>query len=175
MEQPATRWSWPLRLIHWLMALALLGNIAVGWYADELPLSKAKLEWFLVHKSLGITLLALVVLRIIVRAASKNPPDAPMPAWQQSASRLSHLLLYLLMLMVPLAGWWLNSVANYSLSWFGLVKLFPIAEPAESLTSLAVAIHTFSAWTLLALVALHLLAALKHRFIDRDDVLKRML
>ncbi|MEM9304937.1 MAG: cytochrome b [Pseudomonadota bacterium] len=169
-----SRYDRVAQTLHWVMAVVLGANLALGWYAESLGRSRRQLELFLWHKSLGITLLALVMLRLGWRWWRGAPAPVPMPRWQLQASRASHALLYLLMVLVPLAGWLLNSAANVPLNWFGLFRvpdLIEASKPARAWLELA---HYWLAWSLAALVVIHLLAALKHALIDRDDVVARM-
>jgi cytochrome b561 len=148
-------WGSVTRALHWLIALAVVG----------------------LHKSMGLTVLVLVVLRIAWRIGEAvrpaHPPD--MPAWQARASTAVHLGLYTVMLGMPLSGWWFNSAANFPLRWFGLFKVPALAGADAGAKALAGAIHFYGAWLLALLFVLHVAGALKHHFVDRDAVLRRML
>lgn len=169
-------WGWISQGLHWLMAALILLNAGLGWYAEQLGRSPQQLKVFLWHKSIGLTVLALVAVRLAWRAPQRSPgmPDHA-AAWERAAARTSHVLLYLLMFAIPLAGWVLNSAANVPLRWFGLIEIPAIAPANEALKEIAETIHVWLAWSLIGLVAIHAGAALKHHFRDRDDVLRRML
>ena len=169
-------WGTLSMLFHWLVALAILGNFALGWYAEGMRLSPLQLKLFLYHKSIGLTILALALLRLLWRWSQPVPALPPaMPAWERRAAHLSHFLLYLLMLATPLAGWYLNSVANVPLRWFGWFEVPALAAGNDAVREPAELLHVVLAWSLIIVAALHVGAALKHHFHDRDDVLRRML
>ncbi len=158
------------------MALLILGNMGLGYYAHGLPLSPDKLKLFLWHKSLGITVLALAVIRLVWAVFQRRPEwPSSMARWQQIGARISHVALYLLMFAVPTSGWLLNSAANVPLRYFGWFTLPNLIGGDEAKKALFSSIHEYLFWALLALVVLHLLAALKHQFIDKDGMLRKML
>ena len=170
-------WGNVTRALHWLIALAVVGLYCVGWFMKGLPNSPDKIKVYALHKSMGLTVLALVVLRIAWRigeaARPANPPG--MLAWQARVSTAVHLGLYTVMLGMPLSGWWFNSAANFPLRWFGLFKVPALAGADAGAKALAGAIHFYGAWLLALLFVLHVAGALKHHFLDRDEVLRRML
>jgi cytochrome b561 len=140
----------------------------------ELPLSPARIRLFSWHKWAGIAILALTVLRLVWRLTHRPPADVPMPAWQARASHAVHGALYALCLAIPLVGWAYSSAAGFPVVWFGVLPL-PDWVPVDA--ALAQALkpwHERLAWLLVLGVALHLGAALKHQFIDRDGLLERM-
>lgn len=170
-------WGSVTRTLHWLIALAVVGLFCVGWYMKGLPNTPGKVKVYALHKSMGLTVLALVALRIAWRIAEAVRPAHPpgMPAWQARASAAVHLGLYAVMLGMPLSGWWFNSAANFPLRWFGLFKVPALAGADAGAKALAGAIHFYGAWLLALLFVLHVAGALKHHFVDRDMVLRRML
>ena len=171
---PATRYTDTAIALHWLLALMLLVSFGVGRYMADLPLSPQRLRLFNWHKWAGATILALTLLRLLWRATHRPPALPTMPRWQVWAARLSHALLYLLCLAVPLVGWGRSAAAGYPLVWFGVLPLPDIAPVDRDLTALLKTWHANLAWALAALVLLHLGAALKHQLIDRDGLLARM-
>ena len=173
-ERPTARYTLPAIGLHWLLAVMILGSFGVGLYMADLPFSPSRLKLYNWHKWAGVTILALAVLRLAWRLTHRPPAPPPMPAWQQRASALTHGLMYALFFVIPLVGWAYSSAAGFPIVWFGVLPL-PDFVPADK--ALAEAIkpwHGWLAWTLIALVALHVAAALKHHFIDRDGLLSRM-
>lgn len=169
------RWGAVARLFHWLMAIGILGVGALGVYMTGLPRGMGKLQVYALHKSIGLTLLALFLLRLLWRLADRRPLDEPAPRWQLRAAHLTHGLLYLLMAAIPLSGWLLNSVRGFPLQWFKLFNLPALAGKDEDAVGLAHVAHEYLFWLLVVVVVGHAGAALKHHLIDRDDTLRRML
>ena len=178
-------------VLHWLMALLIIWQIWIGiWMSDAIddPATQAAAyEAFQFHKSLGLTLLVLTVLRVIWRLTHIFPTlPAHMPRWHAASARLSHFLLYGFMLIIPLSGWlyvstgW-NSDTGTAFSiptvWFGMFVWphIPGVDSNATLADISMEAHELLAWGLIALLVLHVLAALKHHFADRDDVLWSML
>jgi cytochrome b561 len=160
--------------LHWTIALAILCNFLLGVYMSGLAISPAKLTLYSYHKWLGVTIFMLVLVRVAWRLGHRPPPLPPMPAWQRSAARASHVLLYLLTLAVPVAGWLFSSASGFQTVWLGLLPLPDLVARDRQLADLMKAMHWYLNLTMLALVVVHSLAALKHHFVDRDDVLSRM-
>ncbi|MCE3001833.1 MAG: cytochrome b [Xanthomonadaceae bacterium] len=172
------QWDWggAMRLLHWAIALGVIGLLAVGWWMGDLPNGPRKIEIYKLHKSVGLTVLALMTLRIALRLAHRRRPTPPaMPAWQQRAADASHLAMYLLLLAMPLSGWLYNSASNFPLKWFELFRVPALSGRDETLKAISGAVHEYAAIALAALVCLHVAAALKHHFVDRDGVLRSML
>lgn len=185
------RYSTVAIILHWLMALLILWQVWIGiWMtgAIEDPATQAAAyQGYQFHKSLGLTLLVLALLRLGWRLAHPVPPmPATMPGWQKVAGRLSHALLYVLMVAIPLTGWlyvstgW-NSDTGRPLSiptvWFGLFEWpdIPGLDGNSALADVVVEAHELMAFTTLGLLVIHVAAALKHHFADRDNVLWSML
>ncbi len=170
------RWGTTARLLHWSIALLIIGLVAVGLLMQELPNSLFKLKVYAWHKSFGITVLLLVVIRLGWRLVDSRPAyPASLPRWQKRLSSLAHGLMYLLMIGMPLSGWLYNSAANFPLRWFGLLSLPALAGPDPELKQLARALHEYGFYVLGALFTVHVGAALHHHFIKRDATLARML
>lgn len=174
--RPPARWGAVSQAFHWTSALLLVAIGALGLYMEDLPNAPDKIRLYALHKSLGITLLALVVLRLAWRLA--RPVPAPSPALSiriRRAAAAVHWGLYALMLGVPLAGWVMNSAAGYPLQWFGLFNLPAIAPAREALADLAGELHELGFWLLALLATGHVLGALYHHLFLGDDTLQRML
>lgn len=164
------------KLFHWSTAVLIIVMFALGWLAVAWPMSPTKIELFNWHKSLGLLILAWVVLRLSWRLTRPVPalPDE-LSRTERWAARLSHGALYLLMLAMPLSGWVINSAADFPLRWFGLFLVPQLVAPDEGLQDAAEAVHFALFWSLLAIVVLHTAAALHHHYIRKNDVLRRML
>jgi cytochrome b561 len=166
--------------LHWLLALAIIGSFSLGVYMHDLPFSIARVKLFNYHKWAGITILALSVLRLLWRLTHRPPPLSPRqmaltPAWQQRAAKVSHTLMYVLFLAVPLLGWAYSSAAGVPVVWFGVLPLpdwMPVNRDLAN--SLLKPLHAYAAFTLAGVVLLHVAAAIKHQFVDRDRLMSRM-
>jgi cytochrome b561 len=160
--------------LHWLLALALLGSLGLGWMMTGLPLSPLRLKLYNWHKWAGICILALSGLRLAWRWRHPAPPLLRMPGWQRVAARAVHAGLYALFFAVPLAGWAYSSAAGFPVVVFGILPL-PDWVPADrALGELVKPLHRALAYTLALLAALHVAAALEHHFVARDGLLHRM-
>ncbi len=170
----ATRYTPIAIVLHWLLALAIVGAFGVGLYMTELPFSPARLKLYNWHKWAGVTILALSALRLLWRLTHRPPADAPMPAWQARAAHATHHLLYVLFFAVPLAGWAYSSAAGYPIVWFGVLPLPDFVPKDPGLADTFKLLHKLSAYGLALLVLAHVGGAIKHHFIDRDGLLARM-
>ncbi|MFN3295301.1 cytochrome b [Caldimonas sp.] len=165
--------------LHWLLALGLLGMLALGLYMTGLPMSPSRLKLYNWHKWAGIVILTLSALRLLWRLTHR-PPALPqqvlrhMPAWQRVAHHGTHLALYLLFFAVPLMGWAYSSAAGFPVVLFGVLPLPDFVPADRALAETLKPWHGALAYTLAALIVLHVLGALKHQLIDRDGLLSRM-
>ena len=159
---------------HWLMALLILGNFCLGLYMADLPLSLQRLKLFNYHKWTGATILAIAALRLLWRLTHRPPADLPAPAWQTRAAHVTHWSLYALFFAVPLAGWAYSSASGFPVVVFGVLPLPDFVPKDKALAESLKEVHETLAWVLFTLVALHVAAALKHTFHDRDGLLRRM-
>jgi cytochrome b561 len=160
--------------LHWLLALMIFGSLGVGLYMTGLSMSPTRLKLYNWHKWAGVTILVLSALRLLWRLAHQPPPDAPGPRWQQQAANWTHRLLYVLFFAVPLAGWAYSSAAGFPVVWFGVLPLPDFVSPDKALAESLKTLHRLLAYALATLVVLHVAAALKHHFLDRDGLLHRM-
>lgn len=160
--------------LHWLLALALLGMLVLGPTMTSLPISPLRLKLYNWHKWAGTCILALSLLRLAWRLSHRPPPPPPMPAWQRLAMSFSHRLLYLLFVAVPLAGWAYSSATGFPVVPFGLWQLPDFVPADRALAEAIKPVHATLAYTLALVSAVHVAAALKHQFIDRDGLLARM-
>lgn len=170
------RWGPVSQLLHWLIVLLILGQGTVGLLMTEMRNSPDKIEVYALHKSVGLTLLALVALRLAWRLYAGSPlAVASMPRWQARIASLTHGLLYVLLFAMPLTGWLLNSAAGFPLQWFGLFNLPDIAATDHDLHELAEEAHGLLFWTLVVVALVHAGAAVHHHVFLRDATLARML
>ncbi len=162
--------------LHWLMALMIIGGLAMGLLLDDMPLSPLKLKMLSWHKWNGITVLWLALLRLGVRHISGAPGlPASMPDWQKQAAVWGHRLLYLLMLLIPLSGWLMSSAKGFPVKYFGVLPLPDLVGKNAELADLLHEVHEMLCTLLLLVLAGHVGAALKHHYFERDDILTRML
>jgi len=170
------RYSLPARLLHWAVAAGIVTAVGIALAFDDLPLSPARIRLLNYHKWAGVSVLFLVVVRIAVRLWLKPPAlPASMRAWEFKLAAATHHLLYALMVLVPVFGWLASSALGFPPVWFGIVHLPALLEKNKAVADVLQPIHMTLAWTLVALVVLHVVAALKHRFFDHDKVMDRML
>jgi cytochrome b561 len=183
---PVRRYTFIAMVLHWLVAILMLVNIALIWSVDLLPDERIR-PVIDAHKSIGITVLGLVLLRLLWRAANPPPPlPDGYPRWQKAAAHSAHVALYLLILALPLSGWMHDSAwkaaGEIPMYWFGLfqwprigwiTQLDPVFK--ERLHDVFGATHAWLSYLLYALFALHVGAALKHQYWDRHAELQRML
>jgi cytochrome b561 len=174
MSPPVLRYSTPAIVLHWLLAVAIVCSFCLGLYMTGLPFSPARLKLYNYHKWAGVTILGLSAARLLWRLARRPPADVPMPAWQRIAAHATHGLLYVLFFAVPLVGWAYSSAAGFSIVWFGVLPLPDFVPVDKALAALLKPWHGRLAITLMCVVGLHVLGALKHQFIDRDRLIARM-
>lgn len=160
--------------LHWVLALAILASLAVGVYMADLPVSPWRLKLYSWHKWAGITILVLSALRLSWRLTHRPPADVAMPAWQRRAAHATHGALYALFFAVPLSGWSFSSAAGFPVVWFGVLPLPDFVPVDKALSQTLKLVHNVFAFSLATLVVVHVAAALKHHFVDRDGLLRRM-
>lgn len=171
-----TRYTRTAISLHWLVALGLFGAFGLGLYMTDLPLSPYKLKLYSWHKWAGVSLFLLVLFRLGWRLGHPPPPlPMSMPAILRVIAHLTHVLLYVLMIAIPLSGWLMSSAKGFQTVWFGLLPLPDLVAKNAELGDQLQWLHMTLNYALAALVLAHIGAALKHRFIDRDDILSRML
>jgi cytochrome b561 len=182
---PRSTYSSVAMTLHWLIAILMLTNIGLAWYFGTLK-GPAEVAPLALHKSIGITVLLLTLARIGWRLAFPPPPlPAHMAAWERAAAKTTHLIFYVLMLAMPLSGWAMVSASPlirvHPTVLYGYIPWPAVPYPGldsdqlHAIRKLAGRTHATLAWVAYATIALHVAAALKHQFWDRDDVLARML
>jgi len=170
------RYTRTARVLHWLAALLIFTGFGLGLYMTDLEFSPDKLRYYAWHKWLGITVFLLAAARLAWRAANPAPalPNA-MPTWQRRVAGAAHVLLYVLMVAIPLSGWIYSSATGVSVSYLNLVDLPNLVPKDRELAKTLLLVHQSLNYLLAAVVTVHVSAALWHHFVDRDDVLARML
>lgn len=162
-------------LFHWIMAIIIIGIIIVGLTMTRIKESPLQDTLFRFHKEFGILILILVIPRILWRFYNIIPTTYSWPHWERFAAHTIHKFFYIIMFASPITGWLMNSAAAFPVSFFGLFYLPSLISENKPLASYLDKIHIYLAYTLIALIIIHIAAALKHYFIDKDDILQRML
>jgi cytochrome b561 len=162
--------------LHWLVALLIFAAFPLGLYMHDLPLSPYKLRLFSYHKWIGITVLLLAVIRVTWRSTHRPPlmPDT-MLRWEKIAAESVHYLLYTLIFIIPITGWLMSSAKGFQTVWFGVLPLPDLVGKDKELGKLLEEVHAYLNYIMLGLVVAHVGASLKHHFIERDDILTRMI
>ena len=164
------------RTLHWSMAVLMIGLIALGLYMTEQPDGDPKWALYDLHKSFGVIAFALLLMRIVWRHVSPPPPlPAHMPPLERAAAHIGHGLLYLTMIALPVSGYLDSAWGGYHISVFGTFDIPMLLEKNKALFEIAEEVHEFFGNLLILLVLGHAAAALKHHFVQKDDVLTRML
>lgn len=161
--------------LHWLMALGFFGLLGLGFYMTELPFSPAKLQIYSWHKWAGVSLFLLALLRLIWRFFHR-PPALPrsMTPGARALAHLGHWALYFFMFAIPLSGWLMSSAMGFQTVWFGVVPLPDLISKNKELASLLGSAHLYLNVAFIVTIVGHVLAAFKHQFVDKDNLLARM-
>lgn len=176
LKNSAHRWGAVSQLLHWAVVVLIAWIAWLGLTMVDMPPTPAKINAYALHKSLGLTLLALVALRLAWRLFAGAPEPVPgTPTWQERIATVTHWALYALMFAMPISGWLFNSASGYPLQWFKQFNLPAIAGRSEDLAATALQVHELGFWLLLALVLAHAGAAFYHHLFQGDDTLRRML
>ena len=196
MMNSVIRYNKTAVFLHWLIAIGIFGMFALGWYASDLPKDAPKqaaydlFDWgiytwqlaepisprsfyYNLHKSLGLTVFAIILIRILWRLVNK-PPELldTYKKWEKSLATITHRLLYILLIALPLTGVIMSAYSKYGIKWFGLPFIKGLDNNA--MRELYKEAHEVIGIVLLVLIAIHVLGALKHKFIDKDNTMKRM-
>jgi len=163
--------------LHWLVALLVLTLVAMGIFMSDIPKGDPDRAFFFnLHKSIGLTTGIVVLIRLWWRHKSPAPPlPGSVPAWQVRASKISHGLLYLCLLAMPIIGFAASQYTKYGVTYFGLFKIPPLAAENPATRDLLQEIHHELAYVLILLVVVHVLAALYHHFVKKDGVIQRIM
>ena len=174
-DQTVERYTRVAIILHWLIALGLLGQIAFGWFLETVPRGTPPRGFYVnLHKSTGLTLALLILARLGWRIANR-PPRLPllMPAWERVAARWSHVALYACMLGMPLSGYIASNFSKYGVKFFNAVMLPPWGKDDARVYSIFNTTHVFLSYAFVALIVLHVMAALRHAVL-KDGVFTRM-
>ena len=162
-------------ILHWLIALLIFAAFPLGLFMHDLPLSPTKLRLYSYHKWIGVTVFLFAVIRVFWRSTHRPPllPDT-MRHWEKIAAESVHYLLYALIFFVPITGWLMSSAKGFPTVWFGVLPLPDLVGKNKELGDLLHEVHEMLNYLMLGLVVAHVGAAVKHHFIERDDILTRM-
>jgi cytochrome b561 len=165
-----------MKFLHWLIGLTVIAMLLMGFFLDDIP-KAYKGTAYMLHKSTGITLLILMLIRLVVVFIQGKPQfPASMSSWEKSLSTTVQFCFYVFLILMPLSGWIMSVAADKIPSYFNLFQLtLPGIPQDKALAKFMNQSHEVMAWILSALVILHILGALKHHYIDKDDVLRSML
>lgn len=176
LRNTTRRWGTLAQLFHWLIVVLLIVQVTLAEMADDLPNGMRKLSLLARHKSVGITILMLVILRLLWRSSNPHPPlPDNMKPYERKLAHFSHVALYLLLFAIPLSGWTMSSARGFPVSWFGFFQLPDLVPKSRPLYEWLLMTHVTLVCVLAAVVTLHIAGALKHHLVHKDDVLKRML
>lgn len=163
-------------VLHWLMAVFVVVTFPVGVVMHDMAFSPDKLRMMSYHKWLGVTIFILLLVRLVWRATHKPAPVVEnMPHWQKMAAAGVHVLLYVLLFAIPLSGWLMSSAKGFQTVYLGVLPLPDLLGKDKALGEALSEVHEVLNFSMLLLLGAHVLAALKHHFIDRDGTLVRML
>jgi len=169
-------WGTVAKSLHWLMAALIIGQLVLGSIAEDAPVSPRKFDLFIWHKSIGVTILLLVIFRILWRAANRPPVAAAgVAVWEERLARAGHALLYGLMVLVPLTGWWVSDTSRIPFKLYRIIPLPDFMAPDRDASELAGGIHEALTTVLIVVITMHVLAAFRHHFLLRNNTLVRML
>jgi cytochrome b561 len=176
IRNTAARWGHVAQFLHWLIVVLIITQVILANIAEDLPLGMKKLAMYARHKSVGITILGLAIIRLLWRWANPTPllPTTLKP-YERVLANVTHFGLYLLLFAMPLTGWMMTSARGFPVSWFGFFQLPDFVPKNDTLYTAMKETHDTLALALYAIVFLHVAAALKHHFVLKDDVLRRML
>jgi cytochrome b561 len=176
LRNTGARYGAVAQTLHWTIVLLVIVQFVLGFTAHGLPISMQRLVLMVRHKSFGMTILALVFLRLGWRWYSPPPPlPESLAGWQRFLARVTHALLYALLFALPVVGWISSSASHLTVTWFGLFAFPNLVGPDVELAKLSKTVHMLLAWLLLAVAGLHALAAFWHHLVLKDQVLSRML
>ena len=197
MSISTSRYTKTAVILHWLIALGIFGMFGLGWFMADLPKEVPKqtvfdifdlgiFHWtmaeeisprsfyFNLHKSFGATILALIFLRVLWRITHKPPAIlASYKIWERKLATAAHHLLYSLMVLLPLSGVIMATYSKYGIKWFGIDFIKGLDN--NDMREIFKQVHEILGIVILLIIVLHIAGALKHKFIDKDDTLKRML
>lgn len=175
-KNPPERWGAISQGLHWLIVVLLIAMAWLGLTMTDLPNTAHKARLYGLHKSIGLTILALALLRLGWRLYAGAPRELDgIPRWQRRIAAATHAALYVLLFAIPLSGWLVNSASGFPLRWFGLFRVPALTARDAALNALAKDCHLVLFWTLVAVASVHTAAAVYHHLFQHDATLARML
>ncbi|HZO21318.1 MAG TPA: cytochrome b [Steroidobacteraceae bacterium] len=176
LRNTTTRWGGLAQSLHWLIVALLITQVILANIAMDLPIGMKKVAMFARHKSVGLTILVLAIIRLLWRWTNPTPPlPNTLKPYERTLARLTHAALYLLLFAMPLTGWMMTSARGFPVSWFNLFQLPDFVPKNQRLYEAMKETHHVLSYALYTVAFLHVAAALKHHFVLKDDVLRRML
>lgn len=163
------------KFLHWLIAVLVLVLLALGFIMGSFKNDAINDVLYMIHKSLGLSVLGLIIIRLLWRISNVRPSLSSLPLWEQKSALINHLVLYLLLIVMPISGWIMSVAAGYPPVFFNLFEVPLPIEKNKLIADTAGEIHEFLAWCIIAFVTIHILAAFKHYLWDKDQVMQRML
>ncbi len=174
-SEPAPRYPLTVIVLHWAIAVAVIGLMALGWWMQTIPKDPVgpRADAYNLHKSIGLTVLLLMVVRLAWRASHRPPELPPLPVWQARAAQAVHALLYVFMFLDAMSGYMGSAVSGFPVKFFGSV--LPAWTPANAaLKEACSVVHSISSWALVAVIGLHVMATFYHQWVLHDGLLWRM-
>jgi cytochrome b561 len=174
-SEHVTRYTTTAIVLHWLIAAAVIGLIGWGWWMQTIPKLPVgpRVDAFNLHKSIGMTVLLLMLVRIGWRSRYRPPPFMPMPRWQAQLAQAVHLLLYVCLIVQPLSGYLGSAFSGYPVRFFGIV-LPAWASRHDMLKDGFSVVHLVNSWVLVGALALHVAGTVKHALLERDGSFRRI-
>ena len=172
---PRLNYDTTAKVFHWLVVALIVVQYPIGWLMPDLHRGMTPGVGMTLHISFGLSILALIVLRLVWRLSHPVAPESTLPPWQRLSSELVHWLLYILVLTTTLTGWLFASFRGWSISFFYLFPLPMLASDNAAAGRAIDGLHQAAEWALLVVIGLHVFAAFVHMFVYRDRVMQRML
>lgn len=162
-------------LLHWVMALFIIGLVCIGLYMTALPVSIQKLNYYGWHKEFGMLMFMFIIVRLSWRLYNTTPTLAELPFWEKVAARAVHWAFYVILFLQPIVGWLISSAAGLPVSFFGWFVFPTLIAANEEYRMLFTQVHQALGYILIVIFFLHVSAALKHYFYNKDNIMQRML
>jgi len=176
MRDTHEKFTWPTIGLHWVIAIAIIAMLAFGLYLEDMPRGPEKGELIGLHKSVGMLILILALVRVAWRILNKFPKSiSPLVNWQEKLAKLTHWVLIIGTVLMPVSGVFMAIGGGHAVAIFGLEIIAGSPEKIEVLSQIGHTAHGLGGKLLILFVLLHFVAAIKHQFIDRDGTLSRML
>lgn len=177
MKNTANTYGSVAKILHWLIGFAVIGMLILGTSLEYIKDEALAGKMYMLHKSFGICVLALMLLRILWRVINVAPkPPNHVKHWQQNAEKLVHFVLYFCLIVMPLSGWIMSTASGHIPNIFNYIIFpMPFIPESKALANAASWTHTITGWTLIVLISLHILATIQHYVVHKDNILKRML